>query len=403
MTTRRRLTAEILQLFANSMGGMLIGFIGTILVTRALGPEDRGIYAWLLTISSLAVSAALLTQYNVSRKLGAEGDDTESDWPRLLGSLVTLNAAGTLVALPLLAWALFQPVGQSHTGLLLLSMCAVPFMSMASVIGAFIHLRRNTAATLLSTYVPRILIVALTVLAWSLNELTLANAIFLNTFIAIIGILVFHAWLNIPLRRWRFDASLLRRVSRFLGAGWLAGLALFAMPKLPLLLLPNYASLQDIGFFSLATALLDISLMIPAAATSVLISHFTRSQGSSNKWQILYALTALVICMAIGGYVVAPYVVPFLFGAEFSAAIAPFRLLLLALLLQAPLVVLSGSVTAKGHSLAVVVPVVIGLAAALAASLLLLPSYGIWGACWAIIIGYLTQVLVLTAFIYTRR
>ena len=403
MSLPRNLTTETLQLLATSMGSMVVGLLGTILVTRALGAEGRGVYAWLLTVSSLAVTISVLAQPNIVRKLAVEKRG-EHHWPTLLGSLISLNIVGSLLTTPLLMWAWLQPLGSAYPLTLAIAFASVPFMAATGIMVVLIQLRRKTLDIILSTLLPRLLVVALIALAWTMNSLSITTAVFLNTLIGILGILVVHAWTRLPLAHWKMDRLYLRAAAGFIGAGWVSGLAGFAMPKIPLLLLPHYVPLADIGHFSLATTLLDIALMVPAAVTSVLVSHFTRSGSSaSGRLKTLAVLSILLMGMAVVGYALAPLLLPWLFGAEFLAAVAPFRLLLLALLLQAPLAVLSGAVTADGRPLGVLLPPVAGLAASFGMSFLLLPSGGIFGACWAIITGYLVQLIVLAGLVRLQR
>jgi O-antigen/teichoic acid export membrane protein len=395
MSTKRILSVEAFQLIANYAGSLLIGLIGTVLLTRALGPEDRGVYAWLLTLFTLGISTALLAQYNLVRKLGAERPETV--WPPLVGPLVLLNLLGYILTIPLFVWAFFQPLGQTHGLLLVLVMLGIPFMTVASVFSGFIHLRRQLWATLGSSYLFRLTITGLLVLAWAWHLLSLTLAVFLGTlFAGMLMALIAYQWLAIPWRQWQWSFNVLHGQGQFLGAGWLAGLAVFAAPKVPLLLLPHYVSLTELGVFSLATTLLDIALLVPTAATSVLVSHFARSGHSAKaQQQAMWALFALTGAIAVFGYVTAPYLLPWVFGSAFAAAAEPFRWLLLALLLQAPLATLSSAATAHGRPLGIVLPPLLGLVATTALGFWLMPTQGLTGACWAIIAGYAMQWLVL--------
>lgn len=404
MSTKRVLTAEATQLIIYYMGGLLIGLVGTILLTRALGPEDRGIYAWLLTLGNLGTFIAMLAQYNLIRKLGAE--KVQNTWSELIGPLIILNTLGGILSIPLFVWAWQQPLGQQHFGLLVLVWLNVPCVAVLTVFSAFIHLRRQAWDTLLSNFIIKLILVVLIFLGWYFDQITLSLSVFLSTiFIGLLSLLILYSYLNIPWRQWQWNFNVLRGHGQFLGAGWLAGLATFAAPKVPLLLLPHYVSLTELGHFSLATTLLDIALLVPTAATSVLISHFARSGGATTtgQQQAFWALLALCCVMAIFGYISAPYLLPWVFGPAFSDASEPFRWLLLALLLQAPIAVMSSAATARGQAQSVVWPPFAGLVTTFITTLLLLSpnglNLGLTGACWAIIAGYAMQLL---AFLVLR-
>ncbi len=410
--SRRALATEALSLMVMSFGGMLVGLVASILITRALGPEARGVYAWVLTVYGIATQLAMLVPYNTMRQLGSanvkeirggEGP-IEKNWPRLAGTWAVLVVVGWVISLPVLAWALTQPLGQTYGYLLWLVWAGMPAINLATGLNALVHLRRRTSDILVPTFLSRGIVTLQIVVAWAIGILTLPLAMAATPYLAVIVCLVIVGWLGIPVRRWQFDAALARRASRFIGATWVAALVTYMAPKVVMLVLPQYAGLAELGYYSIAATLLDVALMVPNAVTSVLISHFTRMESSPRaRLHTLLGLLVIVLGCAVFGVVTAPYLLPLVFGAGFIASVEPFRILLVALILQAPLAVYTGHLTARAHAWGLLLPPLASLLATTGAAFMLIPVYGMNGAAWAAVAGYAAQLLTTLPFCFKSR
>jgi O-antigen/teichoic acid export membrane protein len=159
--------------------------------------------------------------------------------------------------------------------------------------------------------------------------------------------------------------------------------------------------LAELGYYSIAATLLDVALMVPNAVTSVLISHFTRVESSPKaRRHTLLGLLAIVSGCAVFGAITAPYLLPLVFGAGFVASVEPFRILLVALILQAPLAVYTGHLTARAHAWGLLLPPLASLLATSGAAFMLIPAHGMNGAAWAAVVGYAVQLLTTLPFCF---
>ncbi|PIZ31316.1 MAG: hypothetical protein COY40_02385 [Alphaproteobacteria bacterium CG_4_10_14_0_8_um_filter_53_9] len=384
---------EVSQLSLNTFGTVLISLAGSIALARGLGPEVRGMYAWMTSLAGVLAVIALIAPYNSARKLGAGGPET--DWPRWLGTITTLNLVGALLTLPLLAWALTFPIGRDYPWLVIIAWLSVPAQILINTTTAFMHMRRRLWDTLLTGYIPKIMGVALVIIAWGLGALTLASAVVFNTLSAILGVLACLWFLNISPRLWHFGLLHTKGIKRFLGAGWLAGWTLFVLPKIPLLIGPYYTSLEDIGHLSIASSLYEMGMILPMLLTSVLVSHFTRAGHVPHKSKMLLASFVGMALMSIAAWVVSPYIIPWLFGAEFAPSIYLFHLYLLGWVLQGPLAVATGAVTAKGFAGLMAWPPLAGCVVCLGLCMVLMPQGGAAGGVLGVLGGTTVQLVVL--------
>jgi hypothetical protein len=72
MAVRRRLVEQTLLLTFAQLLALAVGFVATIAITRALGPEARGLYAWVLTWTAIAVQIAALASNQTVRGIAGE-------------------------------------------------------------------------------------------------------------------------------------------------------------------------------------------------------------------------------------------------------------------------------------------------------------------------------------------
>jgi O-antigen/teichoic acid export membrane protein len=395
-----KLGQETFQLTFAQMSGLVVGFAATVLVTRALGAEARGVYSWVLTVHGLAAQLSMLVSYVAVRQLGTRHG--EHDWPRLAGTFGVLAFVGWALTLPVFVWAWVQPLGQLHPTLLLLAWLAVPLAGLSTILGALVQLRRRFWDTVNPQLLARLSVLLIAVLFWQTGVLNLRGAVLLTPLMLLVWLAVTLFYLDIPLRRFRPSATLARQLAHFLGASWLAGLALFALPKVALLVLAHSAPLAVTGQYSIAATLTEVALILPNIIGQVLTSHFTSNLSGARARRLTLGLgTGLVALACAAGYLVAIPFIPGVFGPGFAAAVGPFHILLLAVLFNGPAQVWHSQLYAAQRRWGVLLPPLLGLVVCLAAAVWWVPVWGAAGAAWASVAGF--AVYALLAGLFTLR
>jgi O-antigen/teichoic acid export membrane protein len=383
MAVRRRLVEQTLLLTFAQLLALAVGFVATVVVARALGPEGRGLYAWLLTLTAIAVQVAALasnqTVRGIAGQLGGE--------PGFVATLIALSLVGTLLGIPLLAYAWAGlPAGLDGT-LLAVAWAAVPLMAAAVSVMPLVHIRERPWPIVWAHLGPRLALLLGVGTLWAAERLDLASAIWLNTAVAAVQLALTVAL--IPARHGvRPNLALARRVARLLGAGWAASLALFVIPRAPLVVLAGSGLVAEAGQYSVAVALFEIMIVLPVAASGVLTSHLAAAPGARPGLRGIGMLAGLMAVVCLVALVAAPVLVPLLFGAAFRPAVGAFQVLLIAVMLATLYQFCQGILQARGRSSQILGPPVLALVTAVPVAWVSIPSLGLQGAVFGTVCGF---------------
>lgn len=171
----------------------------------------------------------------------------------------------------------------------------------------------------------------------------------------------------------------------------------FASTSIGVLVINHYVSATETGYYHLAFRLINMLLVFPTAASQVIYGKVTQL-GADDSWfyhrKVLLFMTLGMIAISIIAALVAPQVIPFVFGAQFAPSVGLFQLLLAGLIGMTFSIIMSAQWIARGMFWQVsVIAVVLGTLV-LVANLLLVPRFGAYGAVWSILITYSFSILM---------
>jgi O-antigen/teichoic acid export membrane protein len=383
MAVRRRLVEQTLLLTFAQLLALAVGFVATIVIARALGPEGRGLYAWVLTLTAIAIQLAALASNQTVRAIAGEFGGE----PGFVATLIALGFLGALLGFPLLAYAWSGlPAGLDPT-LLLVAWVSVPLTAAAVSIIALIHIQERRWPILCAHLGPRLALLLGVGTLWGVGRLDLERAIWLNTVVAAVQLVLLVAL--VPGHHGlRPRVGLVRRVARLLGAGWAGSVALFVIPRAPLVMLAGSGMVAEAGHYSVAIALFEIMIVLPVAASGVLISHLAGAPGARPGWRGIGMLAALMAAVCLVALIVAPVLVPLLFGAAFRPAVGAFQALLIAVMLATLYQFCQGILQARGRSSQILGPPVLALMTAVPIAWVSIPSLGLQGAVLGTVCGF---------------
>jgi O-antigen/teichoic acid export membrane protein len=239
MSHVERIARQTAFLTVAQFTGLGISLLGTILVARALGPEGRAVYAWLITLVGIAIQIALIAPPVVVRSVALGNPE------RLPATLVALSLAGSILTLPLAAFVILdEHIGREARPFLLLAWLSVPITATMLSVTTLLQIEARVLPVLAVHVWPRIIQVGL-LLGYSLHgRLDLGAAIWIFVGTAGLELLLAIACLAPKIESFRPSLELVRRIVALLGAGWIASLAVFAVPRIGLLVLGSEAPLE---------------------------------------------------------------------------------------------------------------------------------------------------------------
>lgn len=381
----------------------MLGLIPSLLIARALGPADFGVFA---TVGVLAGVAGVLADLGLSTT-GVRW--VAQAWPDLPD-----QAAAR-------AWQFLRLRAQIASGFLLLSVPLSPLFSMLlpgnppvvlvwlALVGMIVtNLSGSINAMLQATHCFRAL--ALVLLANSGLTAVLAlglffgNALNLITALVVLGVATSLAssvlgWYLLPFRRIERNAQLLlaerQALVRFGGWVWLANLLSMLANQLDVVLVGHWLPGIAVGHYSLASNLAAKAEVVNQSLHAVLLPDTARLRDSAaQRHYVRQALlrSAAISLLLLPLFMLASWVITLLYGVQFAAAVVIFQWLLAIALVDLwsmPLLLLAyprdrPDLLAAGDALRVLI--LIGMAG------VLLPVWGLAGMAIARLVGKIASV-----------
>lgn len=163
-------------------------------------------------------------------------------------------------------------------------------------------------------------------------------------------------------------------------------------------LLAALANTREVGVYAVATTPASLIQVVSNSIGQVAFRDSALNKLSRKK-ALLFTLgaTGLTATYAALLHWSAPMLIPFVFGAEYTAAVSVVQILVLAEVALAPYLVMSRAAVGAGHIRLSSLTGVVGMVAMALFLALFIPGNGGVGAAWACLSGYTTMSLFLLA------
>ena len=368
-------------------------FVGMLLVTRALGPSGRGTVAFL-TVTALIT--AWIARLGVTEATVVFAARRREQRPILLANSLSFSAIAGVAAAAVVCGTLWlvpalRPSGVGATELAILAF-SILAACLADAGYRFMlgcsRFRAHALVTAVTSWVYPLLAAVL----WLVFGMTIALAAFIwaatQALRAILLIILAIAREGLG----RPSLMVLRESISFGVRAWVGTLADSLGFRIDQILLALIASEAALGFYVVAVNLSEILLYFPGAVSTALLPIAAGSAAESRLGQTLKAFRSagyVTLASLALSALLAPPLIPIVFGASFQASVTPFLLLLPGLVGFTALIVFSNALVASSlpslSSLAAVVCFVVGLGL----DILLIPFFGASGAAAAASGAYL--------------
>jgi O-antigen/teichoic acid export membrane protein len=325
------LITSFVSLVTGSFVVRVLAFIASVSVTRAVGPSDYGTFAFGLT---LAMLFALCVNFGVDDWLAREIARAREDADELVGHATLLRLAaipvGLVCALTLgfathAGWLLtvwLAGYGLLHSYVLLV--CAV-FRGRA---------RQRIQALLLSTQMA--VIAAASIAASWLTDSIILVAVGYAGASAVTLAIGYGLLLREGVRpRYQWRPAVLVQLLRTGLPFWLTLLGLLVLDRLAIVSVAVLCDATTLGWFSVAynlvLALTNVPMAAVAAVFPLLVRTAERSPAGFERMVSDLLRYSLIASLAMAGslHVLAPLLIPTLFGASYESSVPALRLLAL--------------------------------------------------------------------------
>lgn len=389
-TSRTLSSRDLLGSFATTgcatLAVGILGGLGGVVSSRALGPYERGLLATAMAWSSVLASLAAAgvpqaTTFYVARGERA-GVYTSS-------SLVLLGAASVCIATAGIAAAILIG-GPAEAALIIVFAGSIPSLVGGGAIGAVLgkaDYRRWGALRVLGPAVSLTGIVAVVAAGWRTAS-AVAAAIVVSWAVSVLAALAHLG------RRGLLAAPELSAVQALLSYGWrnvIAGAAWLVSYKLDQIVLTIAVAPAMLGAYAVAASFGEVMVPVAAAVGSVMLARVSQG-GLQEVSRSLPA--ALIVCIMVAGavaavtFVAAPFLVRILFGTRFLVGVTALRILLPGAVALAASTVLADMLRGLGDPLVAARAEFAGLTCTAVLLAALLPPLGIVGAAIASTASY---------------
>ncbi|MCP5404913.1 MAG: oligosaccharide flippase family protein [Pseudomonadaceae bacterium] len=387
------------QLYVAQLVGLLVGFGVSLVVARLLGPDGRGAYGWIMSLFMVAIPLGQVGTDILNRRLAAQQ-------PQLARTLAGTSIAqailwGGVVALAMLAFGLSQSVGQSHVWALVLAASLLPLNMSQGLLGtvaAGLGRFKDVAGMELTQKLTMAAGVALVAMVWSLDvwHLLAVQGIALAAACWFVGRRVAReaGW------PWCVDWRLLRQHRALMLGAFAANVSWILLQRVDVIMLGIWRPLAETGYYTVALSLIDAMVVLPGVIAMVLMNRVAAETDTRERWRFLLIIMVLtlsvfaIVCALVAW--VAPWLIPFLFGANFVDTVPVFERLLIAAWLMAGYQLAQNAVAGYGRARYQMLAPFSGLLVKVGFGWMFI-SHGVMAAANATVLAYATAFAVAMA------
>lgn len=364
-----------------------------IIVARAVGADGKGVHALAVLTSSLGV---LVLAGALPAAIVHHASVGFISRTRLAGHITSAVLVVAIITVPPAIAAVMLNDGSIAgipLALLGLTLLAVPTEIAITLIGALLQgTERLTQANML------LLLRTLLLASWTLVLVVLAGRGLAGAVAAIplggaTALIVAAAIGSSSLSEWRprWEQRTWAAILDFAKRGYLANLSQFLSYRIDLFILEAARSLTHVGLYSVSSRFAELLWQLPNAVGYVLLPGVARLKPDQLRSQVnrAFSFTVLVTALtAIALAVVAPWLVPGLYGSNFEAAVPALWLLLPGAVAMAGTKILGNVLAGRGRPELASRVSAGSLGATMALDLLLIPWLGVAGAALATSMSY---------------
>ena len=403
----------LLTLSAGNYAAIAISALVTIVLSRTMGSEEFGRLALLIIAAqSLDLAVANWTLPVLVRSGAQEWATSRSVatalWARTLVLLPPLVLAGAAVLLFAAPLAAYLAVGAGGLALVVAFFVATGLVQTA---GALLRATDRMARHGAALVIEKASLLALIAAAPLIVPMRAEVALSCYAAAAVLAAAWSFAQLGARvLRPVRVGAARLREVASFsapLIVGSWAGL--FGNQAIDYVVIRSFLPFAELGRYAIAYQIAGLLQQILIVISAFLLPKFSALLARGREAELRevverltpYLLLAFNTAAAVG-IILAPAVVPLVFGADFAGAVAPLGVLLLTAGLAAVFSVLNPLLVAHGVLWPVTRGVILAVTLNVLFDLVLIPRYGLLGAALATLIAYCVTTAFALAAVHER-
>ena len=390
---RRSYFKDILSVFGSNLSVTVSNLLLGIILSRVLGAAGFGLYSFLIVVPVIVIG---FTQLGIRRSTIYHIGQKNINEDNLASALIVLWLWTSFLSIIICGLVYFFSATQPYDPLnVVLILLTIPLLLMNLFAGGIFLGKQEILRSNIINAGPTLLTLILTVVfVWVLKLSVLGAfiAVFLANFI-----MFFYVYYTIIMEyrykiTWKYHEPLMKSMIKL---GLVNALAIFVMQlnyRIDVLMLKKLSSLEQVGFYSVATQIAEQIWYIPYAIETIILS---RSANATNDHAVTRTVASIFRVSMITGilasvliFFIAPYVIPWIFGKEFMNSVPMIQTILPGILILVAFRILYSHLTGMGKPQVAIYTFLPALIINFVANLFLIPKYGGMGAVWSTNISY---------------
>jgi len=377
---------DIMSVFGSNLAVTASSLLIGIILSRILGAAGYGLYSSIIVVPIIIIGFTQLgirraTMYHLAAKKLPEDSIVSAVFILLLiTSLLSVLISGLVF--------LFSESRKADPFLLTLIMITVPFV-LCNIFagGIFLGKQEILQANILNAGPTVLNLIFVILFVWVLR-LSVRGA-FMALFLGNLCMFFFVFYVirksyNIT---WKYHEGIMKSMVRL---GIVFALSIFIMQlnyRVDIILLKKYSTLEQVGLYSVAVQIAEQLWHVPYAIETIVLTRSAAAtdEQASNRTVASIMRVSFLISILFGGvvYLVVPYLIPLIFGSDFSNSVPMIRGILPGVLLLVVFRILNSRLAGMGKPQVAIYSFIPALIINLLLNILWIPRYGGMGAVWA--------------------
>lgn len=402
--------SNIKSSFLTRIGSFFLLFFSSVLLSRLLGPEGRGLFA---IVSANTEIFSIILGFNLSQTLIyfiAKDVENFSKILSIILSLIFFSSTIFLIILyasyniDILNFIVPKPYNQNSLYFLLSFLLFTTGLLNSFIDSTWQGLKKFT---ILNYFLLVNGFLTLITYWYLLNytkisiffsfENVFYSFIFLNILLVSIKFYFFIDGNKFKFKLSINEINILIPLLKYGITSWSANFINFLGKRLSIWIIFYFSDMSNVGYFSLVSNLIDI-LVLMIYSTNTVISPYITDAGIDERLMIfsrfMRFISTIMLFTILVVILLGPYVIITLYGKPFITCINPLKILVIGslfLVLHNTIALFNAAIGEQTNNL---IANIAGLASVVVFSIILIPSWGINGACIATSISYFTRYIV---------
>jgi len=391
---RKSYFRDILSVFGSNLSVTISNLIIGIILSRVLGAAGYGLYSSLIVVPIIVIG---FTQLGIRRSTIYHIGQKDVDENNLASALILLWFYTSALSIIICGLVFFFSANQPYDPLMVvLVLLTIPLLLMNIFAGGIFLGKEEILRANIINAGPTLITLVLTALFVWLMKLSVLGA-----FIAIAAanfIMFFFVYRTIIGEyrykiTWKYHEGLMKSMVKL---GLVNAISIFVMQlnyRIDVLMLKKLSTLEQVGFYSLATQIAEQIWHVPHAIESIVLSRSANTTDNENMTKVVASIFRVSMLVGIFGaaviFVAAPYIVPLIFGADFVSSVPMIQAILPGVLILVGFRILNSMLIGKGKPEIAIYAFVPALVVNFIANIFLIPRFGGMGAVWSTNISYI--------------